>query len=176
MRYTEKHPDLIAVDNQIEELRGQLKQELRNAYELAKNDYDELLVKYNATVAELEKTEAAISVIPDKEKELSRIESKITAFEKKYQLLLSREDEAQIAVASSSEFEIVVLTPPGEAWQVRKSDYVRLALGPFLALIVGLGLAFFFESMDHSLKNPAEVEEYIGSAVLATIGEVKSKK
>jgi len=79
-------------------------------------------------------------------------------------------------VASSSEFEIVVLTPPGKASARRTSDYVRLAVGPFLALIVGLGIAFFFESMDHSLKNPAEVEEYLGSTVLATVGDMKDKK
>jgi uncharacterized protein involved in exopolysaccharide biosynthesis len=174
--YTEKHPEVLAVDNQIDDLRLQLKQEVKNAYDVAQGEYDELLAKYNATAAELAKTEAVISSIPDKERELSRIESKITAFEEKYQLLLEKQHEAQIAVASSSEFEIVVLTPPGKAWPRRTSDYVRLAVGPFLALIVGLGLAFFFESMDHSLKNPAEVEEYLGSTVLATVSDVKGKK
>ncbi|UCH83853.1 MAG: hypothetical protein JSW50_15670 [Candidatus Latescibacterota bacterium] len=174
--YTEKHPDVIAVDNQINDLRIQIKQEIRNAYDIAAAEYEELLAKYNATSAEVEKTQVQIDAIPEKERQLSRIESKITAFEEKYQLLLEKQHEAEIAEASSSDFEIVVLTPPGKAWQRRTSDYVRLSVGPFLALIVGLGLAFFFESMDHSLKNPAEVEEYLGSTVLATIGEMKSKK
>ena len=174
--YTEKHPEVVAIDNQIGDLRRQIKQEIRNAYDVAMGDYNELLAKYNTTAAELRKTEASIAEIPDKERQLSRIESKITAYEAKYQLLLNKQDEALIAVASSSEFEIVVLTPPGKASARRTSDYVRLAVGPFLALIVGLGIAFFFESMDHSLKNPAEVEEYLGSTVLATVGDMKDKK
>ncbi|UCG53478.1 MAG: hypothetical protein JSW58_07965 [Candidatus Latescibacterota bacterium] len=173
--YTDRHPDVISVDNQLGELRGRLKQEVVNIYEQAYSEYEELLAKQATLTADLEKTQAAIGSIPDKEKELSRIESEITAYQEKYQLLLEKQHEAEIAIASSTEFEVTILTPPGKAWPRRSSDIVRLAMGPFLALIVGLGLAFFFESMDHSLKNTAEVEEYLGSTVLATISEVRKK-
>ena len=115
------------------------------------------------------------TALPEKQKEFSRIESKIEAIEEKYQLLLAKQDEAAIAVATSEDFEVTILSPPGKATARRGGDYVRLAVGPFLSLIVGLGLAFFFESMDHSLKNAAEVEQYLGTHVLATVSETRRK-
>jgi capsular polysaccharide biosynthesis protein len=36
---------------------------------------------------------------------------------------------------------------------------------------VGLGIAFFLESMDHSVKSRAEAEEYLKVPVLATIAD-----
>jgi succinoglycan biosynthesis transport protein ExoP len=175
-KYTEKHPSVISVDNQMADLRGQLKQEIINAHDAAKSQYDALFAKQRSLETDIARVESQIAGVPEKQKELSRFESKITAYEQKYQLLLQRQNEAEIAVASSNEFEVTVLTPPGKAWPRRTSDVVRLAVGPFLSIIVALGLAFFFESMDHSLKNPAEVEQYIGSRVLATVTEMSEKK
>jgi uncharacterized protein involved in exopolysaccharide biosynthesis len=126
-------------------------------------------------MSELDQAKAEVALFPDKEKQLAGIESNITAYEDKYQLLLQKQHEAQIAVATSAEFKVAVLTPPGKATAKRTGDYVRLAVGPFLSLIVGLGLAFFFESMDHSVKNAAEVEQYLGTTVLATVSESREK-
>jgi capsular polysaccharide biosynthesis protein len=45
-----------------------------------------------------------------------------------------------------------------------------------LSIIIGLGLAFFLESMDHSVKSRAEAEEYLDAPVLATISELGERK
>jgi tyrosine-protein kinase Etk/Wzc len=174
--YTGKHPDVMAVDAQLADIRVQLKQEVENAYELGVAQYDEISAKHESLLREKRQTESDMSVLPDKERELERIESNIRANEEKYQLLLEKQHEAQIAIATSGVFEITVLNPPGRATARRTSDYVRLAVGPILSLVVALGLAFFFESMDHSLKNTAEVEQYLRTAVLATVSETRRKK
>ncbi|HEU4928714.1 MAG TPA: capsular biosynthesis protein, partial [Candidatus Krumholzibacteria bacterium] len=54
--------------------------------------------------------------------------------------------------------------------------FVRLALGPILSIIIGLGLAFFLESMDHSVKSRAEAEEYLDAPVLGTISDTNGRK
>ncbi len=68
--YTEKHPDVIAVDNQITDLRVQLRQEVANAYELAVSQYDEISAKYESLLREKRQTESDISALPDKQREL----------------------------------------------------------------------------------------------------------
>lgn len=174
--YTEKHPDVIAVENQMADLRRMLKQEVENAYELASAQYLARSARYQSLREEIVKTQAEIAALPEKQKELARIESNIAANEKKYEILLGKRHEAAVAVATSTDFDVTVLNPPGRATARRTSDYVRLAVGPFLSLIVGLGLAFFLESMDHSLKNAAEVEHYLGSRLLATVSEARRKR
>jgi uncharacterized protein involved in exopolysaccharide biosynthesis len=173
--YTERHPDVIAVDNQMADLKRQLKQEVENAYELANAEYLAKSARFEVLRGEIVRTQAEIAALPEKEKELARIESNITSNEKKYEILIGKRHEAAIAVATSEDFEVTVLNPPGRATARRTGDYVRLAVGPFLSFIVGLGLAFFLESMDHSVKSAAEVEQYLGARLLATVSEVRRK-
>jgi capsular polysaccharide biosynthesis protein len=40
-----------------------------------------------------------------------------------------------------------------------------------MSLVVGLLLAFFLDSLDHSLRSPIEVEEHLGLPVLAALPE-----
>jgi uncharacterized protein involved in exopolysaccharide biosynthesis len=174
--YTEKHPDVMAVENQMADLRRMLKQEVENAYELANAQYLARSARYQSLREEIVKTQAEIGTLPEKQKELARIETNIAANEKKYEILLGKRHEAAVAVATSTDFDVTVLNPPGRATARRTSDYVRLAVGPFLSLIVGLGLAFFLESMDHSVRNAAEVEHYLGSRLLATVSEARRKR
>ena len=48
-----------------------------------------------------------------------------------------------------------------------------MALAPIFSLVIGLGLVFFIESLDHSIKSPEDAEESIGLPVLATLWEMK---
>ncbi|MEE9270317.1 MAG: hypothetical protein V3V49_08645 [Candidatus Krumholzibacteria bacterium] len=174
-KYTDRHPEVIAVTKQIQDLLGDLKQEVHNAYQVQKLRNNGLIAKQRSLAKQLRATEAALSVLPKKAVELSRIENNIESAQTRYDVLLRRQHEAEIAVASNPEWEITILTAAGRAWPSKTKDYVRLALGPFLALVVGLGIAFFFESLDHSLKNVGEVEEYLRAPVLATFTEVARK-
>jgi uncharacterized protein involved in exopolysaccharide biosynthesis len=174
-KYTEKHPEIIAVDGQIRDLLLELKAEVQNSYSVENSRLAQLLAEQRSIEAEIAKTRAALSTLPDKQLELERMDNAIGSLEGKYDLLLSKRNEAEIAMASAPEWTVTILSPASRPRPRKTKDYVRIALGPFLSLVVGVGLAFFFESMDHSLKNVAEIEEYLGENVLTTISEVRQK-
>ena len=174
-RYTKQHPEVVACDQQIADLQAQLKNEVVNAYHVEQASLEQLLAKVAALENEVASTRREIDDLTNKESELENIGEKVRILQDKYDTLRKKKNEADIAQASRPEWEVTILQPASQAWPQRTSDYVRLALGPLLSLIVGLGLAFFLESMDHSLKNEAEVEEYLGTRVLASFNEVKDK-
>jgi capsular polysaccharide biosynthesis protein len=122
---------------------------------------------------ELDQANRALESLPDKQLVLNRMNGTITDLEEKNKTLLKRQGEAEIALASSPEWEVTILSPASNARTKKTKDYVRMALGPFLSVIVGLGLAFFLESLDHSVKNIAEAEEYLRAPVLATISDIR---
>lgn len=174
-RYTPRHPEVVATDAQIKELQQSLKQEVENVYNIEESRLSQLIAKQKSLEEDLAATNQRLAEIPDQEMELDRIESQIHRLEGEHQLLLRKQNEAEIAIASSPEWEVTILTPAGPATSRKTTDYVRLALGPLLALIVGLGFAFFLEGLDHSLKNVGEVEEYLGANVLATVSDIREK-
>jgi uncharacterized protein involved in exopolysaccharide biosynthesis len=172
-KYTEKHPELLAVNKQIEGLRQELKGQVENAHRVAISRLEQLKGERAEVVKELDKTRHEWEAMPDRDRQLSEIDAAIKRLEAKLAMLVDSQSQSKIAVASRSEWEVSVLSHAGPPIPKRTRDYVRMALGPMLAFIVSLGIAFFLESLDHSLKNIAEVEEYLDTKVLATISEFK---
>ena len=174
-KYTERHPEVIAADTQIADLLADLKREVENSYMIEKMELDNLQSKVNMITGQIAATRTALSGLPDKELEIGRIDSKIALLTSKHELLLTRRSETEIALAITPQWTVRVLARASAPKRQNTQDYVRLALGPFLSLIVGVGLAFFFESLDHSVKNIAEVEEYLSTKVLASITDARVK-
>ncbi|NIM19416.1 MAG: hypothetical protein GTO51_03440 [Candidatus Latescibacteria bacterium] len=175
-KYTPRHPQMIAISKQIEDLQNSLRQEVENAYRVEESYLDELVAKQQSIEGEIASARSRIDAVPDKAMQLSEIDHRIGLLESKYENLTETQGQAIVAMASNPEWEVVVLSPASAPYSKKTKDYVRIALGPFLSLVVALGLAFFFESLDHSLNNVAEVEEYLGAPVLATISEIRGGK
>ncbi len=171
-KYTEKHPEMIALEKQINDLHSALRKEVDNAYQIEKSILDEFIIKLNAAEEDIEEARAAIEAVPGKETKLNEITHRIALLEEKFMKLSEKEDQSMIALAGSPEWDVIVISPASPPYQKKTKDYVRMALGPFLSLVVALGLSFFLESVDHSLNNIAEVEEYLGTRVLTTISEM----
>lgn len=172
-KFTDKHPEVIAVNEQIATLRKDLEQQVKNAYEAAQDHMAQLKAGRREVVKELDAAEAEWDAIPNRDRRLTEFDNTITRLKDKLSLMLDQQSQAEIASASRAEWEVTILSHAGRPIAKRTRDYVRMALGPMLALVVGLGVAFFLESLDHSLKNMAEVEEYLNTRVLATISEFR---
>jgi len=72
------------------------------------------------------------------------------------------------AISEATHFTASVLDPA-----VAKPDlstrYLRVAYGGALALLLGIGLIFFFEYMDNAIREPESVEELVGLPVVGII-------
>ena len=80
-------------------------------------------------------------------------------------ILIERTD---LMLPKSSMVEIVDRAVPG-LFPVRPNKTLNIALGVIVGLVVGVGLAFFIEYLDTSVKTIDDVERALGSAVLGVI-------
>lgn len=174
--YTDKHPELVAVNQQIADLHEDLKRQVDNAYKVEKVTLTEMQARQVGVITELTATKRDLDAIPDHERQMAEIEQMIRSLEEKHKMLVARQSEAEIARAGYPEWDVSILSAAGNPYKKKTRDFVRLALGPILSIIIGLGLAFFLESMDHSVKSRAEAEEYLDAPVLATISDSNGRK
>jgi len=170
-KYTDKHPDVISVNAQIAELHENLKEEVENAYKVEKGSLEEAQAKRSAVFEELNRAKQELATVPDHERQLAEIDNNIAVLETSEKNLIQQQTSAQITAVGSPEEDVTILSRASNPYSKKTRDYVRLALGPLLSIIVGLGIAFFLESMDHSVKSRAEAEEYLKVPVLATIAD-----
>jgi len=66
----------------------------------------------------------------------------------------------------------IVQQPTLSRKPVRPRKVVNLSLGLLIGIFGGIGLAFFFERADHTLKKPEDVEERLKLPTLATISKI----
>ena len=169
--YTDKHPELAAVNQQIADLHADLKLQVENAYRVEKVLLEEMQARRAAIVEELGTVRKELDAIPNRARQMDEMDAMIRGLEEKEKQLLSRQGETEIARAGYPEQDVLLLARASAPYNKKTRDYVRLALGPVLSLIVGLGIAFFLESMDHSIKGRGEAEEYLKVPVLATVAD-----
>jgi capsular polysaccharide biosynthesis protein len=90
-----------------------------------------------------------------------------------HEALVRRRLDALTTRIGSNPWDVVVLQDAVEATALRTRDYVRLTIIPLFSLLLGLGLAFLLDNLDHSLKDRDDAETHLKVPVLASVGQIR---
>ena len=168
--YAEKNPDVVSVRNVIQALEKEIEDRL-----------DGILVGLKARViaqkAELDALAAAMQAAKAKDIEASTKNAEYWVAKADLQSLkLVRErlglritqERIDMAIEKTAIVETVDMAEPGIR-PVRPNKPLNIALGIIVGLVVGVGLAFFIEYLDTSVKTIDDVERSLQAPVLGVI-------
>jgi uncharacterized protein involved in exopolysaccharide biosynthesis len=171
--YTDKDQHVIALRRQLAEVEDQLNKEVKQAIVMAEARLAPLMANENQLKQGVARVDAQLMGYPEQDAVLGDLDTRIRILEKDYESLTSKKTEAMVSKESSPEWDVILLSSPSHPVALRTKDYVRLSLGPLLGLLVGIGLAFLFDSLDHSVKTKSEAETLIGVPVVSSIVDLK---
>lgn len=169
--FTPSHHEVEGIQNQIDALEDRFRAELESFRAMEVTELEVLIARREKLDAILQGAETELATLPIKELELKQIDQKLEILSYDYRELQKKRTQARISVASTPEWTVTLISPASAPFPKNTKDYVRMALGPFLSLIVGLGFAFFWDSLDRSLKSVREAEDYLSIPVVAVVGE-----
>ena len=166
------YPELIQLKARLDSMREELQSEIRKAVEAARSDYNSALKK-----------EASLKNLLDRQKtDVIRMNSNAILYnslkievENKRKLLNSlveRQNEtlvsARLGGLKTSNVSIIdrAEVPIYPFFPKKK---LNLILAFFIGLFGGVGLCFFFEYLDNTIKGPDDVEKLIGLPSLGVI-------
>ena len=164
---TESHPQVRAVQSQID----QLQKKLQSTYETSQLN----LAKQETSIQQqLLQYEVKMRTLPAAERDLARLMrlSKVNA--DIYMFLLQKHEEARIAKASTiSNIKVVdpAITPD---IPVKPQKRKNLLLGLLVGLMFGVGAAFFMDYLDDTIKDEEEAKRALGWPLLAMIPAIES--
>ncbi|HKK07364.1 MAG TPA: polysaccharide biosynthesis tyrosine autokinase [Gemmatimonadota bacterium] len=162
---TEKHPDLVALDRQIDQLEGRLGQIAR--------DYLGSLSDQIASIdTVLDQFGTELARVPGKEVRYARLQRRSDLLTQLNTMLQQRLKEAQISAAVEDASVRVVESAVLPDRPIAPKPVRNLALGGFLGLLLGVGLAFVREYTDRTLHADEDVEALVGAPVLARVPPV----
>ncbi len=168
-RRTENHPDVIALDEQIQMAKEKLasyNQNTLTAYQIIINSLEKKLLKISNLMS---KYEVKLELLPAKENKLARLMRQKNVYEKISTLLLDKREEMRMAELSKLQ-DITIVDP---AHEPIKPVSPKKLLNMFVAVIIGgfIGLisVFLFELKDSKLVNLDELEEEFNLPIFAII-------
>ncbi|MBU1702530.1 MAG: hypothetical protein KJ970_06830 [Candidatus Eisenbacteria bacterium] len=168
-RYTENHPDVQNKRRHVLELESALDRELNNYLRHLEARIEVMLAQEANQTQVLEALSAELAEIPSKEMRLGQIDRVLAAMTTQYNALVQSSVDARIKKTGSADWNVILLTPASESIPILVTDYVRLAILPLFSIILGIGMAFLVDGLDHSIKDAGDVEAYIGLPVLASV-------
>jgi len=186
-KYTEKHPEIQAIEKQIEATRKNLQSILKSLafsgpsagdplFQKLATDFisnEALALALEAKVSALDKVirayEKKISFLPTQELTYARLKRKIEATKTVYNMLLQKLEETRIQEASQiSDARVLdyALLPKSPISPKKK---LNIILGLILGTMLGIFGAFIAEYLDNTVKSAKEVEEITSKPVLSVI-------
>jgi len=168
--YGDKHPDVLRLQGAIDELERQLstamdglKAGLRVDYQVAKDKYESLDAELKR-LKSIDIEAAAADILP-----FERAERNVAI--QRDLLTALRARVTQTGIEMEVPRTMVRVIEEAEAPQTASSPIVPLniILSVVFGLLAGVGLAFFVEYLDVSVKTVDEVEKFLGLSVLAVI-------
>ena len=119
-----------------------------------------------------------VKAINETELRLVTLQRELALQDTKYRKYSENREQARIdqALETGKISNISVIQQASASMKpVKPRKALNLALGFFLGIFGGLGLAFFSEYLDHSIKTPQDVVEKVKLQLLASIPYLKGK-
>jgi tyrosine-protein kinase Etk/Wzc len=162
-QYTELHPNVQALDRKISKLKGKIKAEVT----LLVNSIES---QQKALAKEILVAEKRLEKLPEAEKHLAELTRQAKVYQDTYSFMLEKKGELQVTRASQIGDIWVVEPAYANPGFVKPRVMLNLVLAVIVGLVLGLGMAFFLDYLDDSVKNAEDIQSVVNLPVLGIIG------
>ncbi len=131
--------------------------------------------KIDALRSVMEKYNQRLEMLPEKLLQLARLERRRLVDEQTYMMLTQKLEEAKIQESAQARNVKIIDRAIPPLKPIKPKRGMNLMLGALLGLGLGVGLTFFLEYLDQSVRKPEDLER-LGYNVLATIPKIELEK
>jgi tyrosine-protein kinase Etk/Wzc len=162
---TPAHPMVRNLDERV--IAGQRK--MLASYQALKEGFD---LRDRDLGLEIDRFETQLKTLPEAEQQLARLTRLATVNADIYTFLLQKHEEARIARAATiSSINIIDPAIVPEV-PVKPNKKRNLLLALIVGAMAGIGIAFFLEYLDDTVKDAEMAKQLIGAPVLAVIPHI----
>ena len=166
---TEKHPDVIALDEQIRSVKERLggyNQNTLTAYKIIINTLENKLRKIDNLMAGYD---VKMKKLPAQETQMARLVREKDVYEKIFKLLLDKREEMRVAELSQLQDIIIVDQPYIPIKPIQPKKTLNMLIGLFLGGFIGIVSVFLVQIMKSRYIDLDYLEDELGMPILALI-------
>lgn len=175
-KYGEKHPRMITAKNELQDLKSKKYKELEKAVQTIENEYQLASSNERDLKELLDQTKFQAEKLGEKSIQLDILKRRVESNRFLYDSLVTKMKEKGITEQNQSVNVWVIEEAQMPEFPASPRKKRNILLGMILGLFGGIGLAFFLEYLDNTVKTPEDVEERFNVPVISTIDLFKDKK
>lgn len=157
-KFKAEYPGVQELKKQIDNTETQLEAEKRRALVAAETAYRTAIAREQLLLGTFERQKTSVSTVKENYIPYNILKAEVDKYREMYNLMATRRQEALVAASlkSSNIRTVEIAEVPKSPDRPRKTT--NLMLGMLVGLLVGIGLAFFVEYLDNTVKTPEDVE------------------
>jgi capsular exopolysaccharide synthesis family protein len=168
-KYGKNHPKMIAVQSEIDSLNNRKHKEIQRVINSLRNEYQVALAKEKTLLQALSKQKKESMDLNQKSIQYGVLQREAESARHMYELLIKRFKETSLT--EDMKTGNVRIVDPAEVpkYPIRPRKKLNIFLGTILGLFMGIAVAFTFEFLDNTLKNPEDIRNYLNVPYLGPV-------
>jgi capsular exopolysaccharide synthesis family protein len=175
-KYGQKHPTMIRAREDLKTLKEKREQQIRRVIQSIKNEFELAKSKEESLRAALSGSKAEALSLNEKFIQYGVLLREVETSRQLYDALIKRIKEQSVTeeIQTVDVWIVEKAGIPGKPVRPKKS--LNILLGIIVGLFGGVGLTFFFDYLDNTIKSPDDVENRLGLAVLGMVPLLHAKE
>ncbi len=174
-KYGAKHPVMIKAKGELETLNNKKESEIKRLISLVKNEYELALADERNLEKQFSQSKAEAQNLNEKFLQYNVYKREMETNRQLYDSLLIKLKEQTITGETQPVNLWIVEYANAPRAPFKPRTMVNLLLGFVVGLFGGIGLAFFVEYLDQTVKYPEETEQMLKQPILGVIPKLKDK-
>ena len=168
--YGSNHPNIVLIKRQLTNIRKSKREEIEKIINSIRFQYETASSEEKSLVQALNSMETNLDDLRKKTIRYFTLKREVESGEKIYDVLLNRFKETTLAEEMSKSANASIIQQAYVPTKPSSPNVPRmLAVGIFLGLAVGAGLAFLLEFLDNTFTKPDQVEQLLGLTFLGAV-------
>ena len=168
-KYGQKHPRMVAIESELKTLQKRKKQEVNRVINSLKNEYGVALAKEQSLKAALSRQKRESLDLNQKAIAYGVLKREAESARQMYELLIKRFKETTLTEDMKTGNIRVIDRAEVPKYQVKPRRKLNVLLAIIVGLVTGIGLAFFFEYLDNTIKLPEDIKRYLNIPYLGPV-------
>jgi succinoglycan biosynthesis transport protein ExoP len=160
-KYGQKHPRMMAIASELQTLQKRKTQEVSRVINSLKNEYEVARAKENSLKAALAAQKQESLELNKKAIQYGVLRREAESARHMYELLIKRFKETSLTEDMRTGNIRIVDRAEVPRHPVSPNKRLNLLLALIVGLVTGVGLAFFFEYLDNTIKLPEDVKQHL---------------
>jgi len=168
-KYGQKHPQMVAIQAELKTLQKRKTYEVKRVVNSLHNEYRVALARERSVRAALAKQRKESLDLNQKAIEYGVLQREVESARQMYQLLINRFKETSLTEDMKTGNIRILDRAEVPKSPVRPRKQRNILLSVIFGLISGLGLAFFLEYLDNTIKDPEDIKRYLNIPYLGPV-------